>query len=215
MAGRLKTKQKAYLVSHEWNIGSSRPHEADWLESARVLQVDLDRKDEITAQIEHFKTDIKVFTPKSAARCSDAAVHMAEEYRSLARRNLAATAVAPSQGTLLQRQLGALRAAVWTELDTNGDGVADRAEVRRLLHRLQLDASDRNLNRIMAVLDRNGDGKLSRDELQAGIAERRIASRLQSIDPLNERSMLPATSISTLTDKPVSIISSSKNKPRR
>jgi Ca2+-binding EF-hand superfamily protein len=95
-------------------------------------------------------------------------------------RNAVAAATRPDPGKMLadadtdgdgritRAEFTAARAKLFVKLDRNADGYLDKQDVpQRFLARRNSDSGDR-LQEAMVMLDKNGDGRISRDEFVNG-----------------------------------------------
>lgn len=70
-------------------------------------------------------------------------------------------------GKITRAEFTAARAGLFARLDRNGDGYLDKQDARRRLLARRDDDGGR-LQQAMAMLDKNGDGRVSRDEFVNG-----------------------------------------------
>ena len=97
------------------------------------------------------------------------------------------SSVASSSKKKLPPKLRAIRNLLFDDVDTNGDGVIDTAELRRAVNDMKgCGADDEELNELIQSLDLNRDGVVDKAEW---LAMQREAARLER-DPRNAR--LPA-----------------------
>ena len=71
---------------------------------------------------------------------------------------------------LTEEQLGELKKA-FTVMDTNGDGVVTKEELKTLLSGLGEDVTDEVVDEMINIADANGDGKVNFDEFCAAATQ--------------------------------------------
>ena len=71
---------------------------------------------------------------------------------------------------LTEEQLGELKKA-FTVMDTNGDGVVTKEELKTLLSGLGEEVTDEVVDEMINIADANGDGKVNFDEFCAAATQ--------------------------------------------